>query len=205
MAKKYEITIKNSEESSLKITNELGAVQVKDVSTKSVLNSFSLEQKLISFGFISPGVIKHRKKANSYDIAVLIPHHLVGEGKERVIMPQTIAVLRTNPNFDRLEKVELYQVLGLGYRGPATEVVQWPYQYKASDFGTSFSKDVLNILMNKLLGIANRFASEGSIKFSNGNSISMKDYISKHKDSVLLDSSFCHTNKLTLTNIFGQF
>ena len=45
----YKVRIIDQEESELHIRRPNGSVEIKNVETKSLLNSFSLEQKLITF------------------------------------------------------------------------------------------------------------------------------------------------------------
>ena len=143
----YKVRIIDGEESELHIRRPNGAVEIKNVETKSLLNSFSLEQKLISFSYISPNVIKHRKTAGAYDLALLMPGYKYEPTPGKfVLLPPCICFVKTDSRFNALTKIDFYQIVGMGYRGVATEIAPYPFEVDKKLFGSSISKMLLALL-----------------------------------------------------------
>ena len=202
----YKVRILDHEESELHIRRPNGSVEIKNVETKSLLDSFSLEQKLISFSYISPNVVKHRKTAMAYDLALVMPGYKYEPTPGKfILMPPCICFVKTDSRFASIAKIDFYQIAGMGYRGAATEIVPYPFEIDKKLFGSSLGKDVAGQLEARFKEIASRMIEREEVRFANGKRVSLSQFMTQHDGRVTLLPEFVSTEKLGLAALFSNF
>lgn len=202
----YKVRIIDQEESELHIRRPDGSVEIKNVETKSLLNSFSLEQKLISFSYISTNVIKHRKTALSYDLALLMPGYKYEPTPGKfILMPPCICFVKTDSRFSSISKIDFYQIVGMGYRGVATEISPYPFEIDKKLFGSTLGKDVSGVIGTRFKEIASRMIEREEVRFANGKKLSLSQFMAQHDGRVTLLPEFMSSEKLGLASLFSNF